>query len=932
MRSSLRPDSSLLVLLVAPLAVTTALAGNVTGRVVDADTGRPLQGAEVRIDGSPLRTITDRSGTFRLNDVPAGSRTLTVGSTGFQAGSVTATVPETGSITQDVTLRATRAGEEILVVGYRAAQASALQDKRSSDVIKDSVLADDIGKLPDQNATEALQRVPGISITIDQGEGRYVTVRGIDASFNNTTIDGQIIGAPEGGERRVALDTVPTEILSKLEVIKTVTPDLDGNAIGGTVNIVTPSAFDAADGRFLSMSADYGYYDLNGENPWGAGIGWGQVFGEDNPIGVVLAASYSYRDYASENVQGNVWEEEGDFFIPEELVLRDYNLERERLGLVANFEYRPGTGNKLFLRNLYNRFTDTETRAETLYDYINGDLVDQTPTSGTFTEGEGERALKFREERQSIFTSTLGGEFERDAWTIGVSGTLGRSEQDTPFDNEWVFELGNELPMSYDTSRFFFGVDAGPEFNEPGNWEFKEVERASQIVKEDLQVLQLDLRRDLQWRDRPGYLKFGGKYTSREKTSDENTLILDGFEDDFLLSSVFRPGKGDFYCSERCYTFGPVIDYGAAEQFLAANRGGFEEDTDGSIEASFTTDYSVDEDVAAGYLMGGLDIGSLTLTGGVRVEHTSSRYSAFEVVLDDGDLTGAPTRTTGRDSYTNWLPSLVARWEVRNDLVARAAFTNTIGRPSYETIVPFRVSEFEEVDPGEFEGELVIGNPALKPLESMNLDASLEWYLEPVGIMGIGVFYKDIDNPIFIRVSEFENIDFEDGRFYQELAIEQAQNGSSGDIFGIELNFQRQFQELPAPFNGLGVSLNYTYTDSDAKVFDREGRVPFFRQSDHIGNAAVFYQIGSFEARLALAHRSEYLEELGDDAETDIYVDDRTQVDFKASYRFPNRLTVALELLNITDEPLRVYSGRGDRLAENEIYSWNAVLGVQYQF
>ena len=188
-------------------------------------------------------------------------------------------------------------------------------------------------------------------MTTDQGEGRYVTIRGIDAALSNVTIDGQIIGSPEGDTRRVALDTVPADILSKLEVIKSATPDLDGNAIGGTINLITPSVFDDPDGSFFSATGDYGYYDLGGQNPWGGSVGWGNIFNER--FGIVLSGSYSDREFNSHNVQGgDPWVEEGDFLVPDEFTMRDYLIRRVRKGFVANLEFRPNDDVKFHWRNL----------------------------------------------------------------------------------------------------------------------------------------------------------------------------------------------------------------------------------------------------------------------------------------------------------------------------------------------------------------------------------------------------------------------------------------------------------------------------------------------------------------------------------------------------------------------------------------------------
>jgi TonB-dependent receptor len=193
------------------------------------------------------------------------------------------------------------------------------------------------------------------------------------------------------------------------------------------------------------------------------------------------------------------------------------------------------------------------------------------------------------------------------------------------------------------------------------------------------------------------------------------------------------------------------------------------------------------------------------------------------------------------------------------------------------------------------------------------------------------VFFKDIENPIFTRLQTLEDVDFE-GRFYSELEIEQPVNARTGEILGVELGFQQQFTGLPGLLRGLGVSLSYTWTDSEAEVFDRDEKVPFFLQSKHIGNAALFYELHGLELRLAYAYRSEYLDSLGNTADQDLFVDAHGQLDFKASYDFSKQVSAFFQIQNLNDEPLRFHSGDKSRLAENEIYSWNMLAGVTIKF
>jgi TonB-dependent receptor len=915
------------------LAVTAHAQVSVRGQVTDTLTNRPLPAAEITIVELGRRVVAETSGAYSFSNVPPGSYTLTASYGGYESAQRSIQVSAGEAAVADIGLAAIGATEEVVVTGYRAAQANALQDKRMADMIKETLTADDAGKLPDQNVAEALRRVTGVTSTVDQGEGRYVTVRGIDPSYTNITLDNAVIGSPED-TRRVALDTIPSEVLSRVEVIKAVTPDMDGHAVGGSINIVTPSAFDDPDGRFFSATADYGNYDLGGENPYSIAAGYGQVFGASQQWGIVLSGSYSDRDFTTDNLQGgDPWEEEGNFLIPDELVLRDYRIERIRSGLVANLEFRPNDETKLYLHNLYNEFEDTEVQAETIWAYRNGDLENQTATSGDFTEGEGERLVSDRNETQTIQSSTLGGEFVLGSWVLEASATLGEAEQDTPRDREWSFEMSDVLPMNYDTSDLFFTVDAGPAFHDPAMYEFNEYLRGGQIIVEDVTAFQLDLEKDLAFADNAMTLKFGAKQVEREKTSDQNMDVFDGYVDDLTLTGFTEPGRSDFYCSERCYEFGPRILFPAIDQFYTDNSAGFELSDADTIAESFGVDFEVTEEVTGAYVMGTMDIGRSTVIAGVRFEDTQTDYSAFDLIFVDGDAE-PPVPVSGSQSYSHWLPSLQLRMELNDSLLLRGAWTNTLGRPSYELLAPFRIFEIDEDPgaPGEFEGEAEAGNPNLQPLESSNLDVALEWYMETGGILAVGVFYKDIDKPIFTRITEFEDADFE-GRFFTELVLVTTDNAQSGEIFGVEFNYQQQFLSLPGFWNGFGVAFNYTYSDSEAQIFDRPDKLPFFLQSEHIGNAAVFFERSGFEARLAYTYYSTYLDAVGDDATNDLYWDDRGQLDFKTSYDFTEHWSAYVELLNLTDEPLRFFSGKDSgRLAENEIYGWNAIAGVRVRF
>ncbi|HDZ16523.1 MAG TPA: TonB-dependent receptor, partial [Methylophaga aminisulfidivorans] len=266
--------------------------------------------------------------------------------------------------------------ERVSVIGQAEQINKALTEQRNSNSIESVVHADGIGQLPDDNAAEALERLPGVSVENDQGEGRFVTVRGLAPELNAVNINGTNVPSPESGTRAVALDVLPSELVQSLSVVKTLTPDMDANSLGGTINVKSLSAFDH-DGLFYTLSAE-GSYDDNIEetSPKGSGA-VSNIFsigdGVDN-FGVAAALSWQKRQFGSDNVEtGGKWDFTGQPRL-EELEQRDYDIERERLGLGVNFDYKADIYSNYYLRTLYSRFTDTETRNAAGMEFANAQL------------------------------------------------------------------------------------------------------------------------------------------------------------------------------------------------------------------------------------------------------------------------------------------------------------------------------------------------------------------------------------------------------------------------------------------------------------------------------------------------------------------------------------------------------------------------------
>lgn len=321
--------------LCAALLGSTALpayAADVAGRVVDPQTGAALPGATIAAAGRTA--VADRDGMFVIHDLAPGPVELTFTYVGYPSVTRSATSSDSATVVEfrldppagDVS------GGEIVVTGQRAAERRALQAKRSSNFIQDTLNANDVGKLPDQNVAEAVRRLPGISVANDQGEGRYVIIRGVNPNLANVTVNGQTAPAPEPESRQVKLDDIPSSLIGSVTVVKSLTPDRDANAIAGQVDINTLTAFDRTK-AFANARIVSGYNTLNSRSPYEGDVTAGTRFGPDKTFGVVLSGNYSSRPIESENLQGSSnWGTPtgASRALPDDYRIRDYNLNRTR--------------------------------------------------------------------------------------------------------------------------------------------------------------------------------------------------------------------------------------------------------------------------------------------------------------------------------------------------------------------------------------------------------------------------------------------------------------------------------------------------------------------------------------------------------------------------------------------------------------------------
>ncbi|KAI2673115.1 TonB-dependent receptor [Pseudomonas sp. TNT3] len=803
--------------------------------------------------------------------------------------------------------------EHVEVVGQAASINSALKEQRRSDNIESVVHADGMAQLPDENVAEAVQRLPGVSVERDQGEGRFVSVRGLGPDLNSVTINGTLVPSPESERRAVALDVLPSELVQSLSVIKTLTPDMDANSLGGTVDVRSLSAFDHP-GLFYTGSSEASYdKNTHQTSPKFSGAASDRFSlgdGIDN-FGVAAALSWQKRDFGSDNVEtGGAWDFQRGARL-EEFEQRDYDISRERTGGGLNFDYKPDDLSSYYLRTLYSRYKDSETRNSTSIEFAD------PQAAGELGDAEGKRKLKQREETQEIQSYVLGGERLFGLWTLSGQAGYSRSSEDSPGHiANAAFDANDDF-----TDSGFYSNDKprpiiGQGFYDPNNFTLDKVDWEKQNTTDTEKNLRLDLARDYDLNGYASQVKFGGKVSRRNKDNDLDAWVYEdfddlGFNDEQLNLSRFRKGSVDY----RLGQFGPGISGSAIKQLIGGlNRDDFYDPVESTVN-----DFKMREDINAGYLMNTFDIDDWRFIAGLRYEGTE--FDAKGTGVNDGEFEATDTKR----KYHHWLPGLHARYQLDKNTQVRAAWTKTVVRPTFGQLAPGFVIDGDEA---------TFGNPDLNPLESSNLDLGIEHFMGRAGTVSAFVFYKDIKN--FVYNTDLAGtgawVDFAEAHTFA--------NGDSAKLYGLELAYSQQFDWLPAPWNGLLVGANATFSRSDAEIegFDAASGTNLKRsidlpnQSDTVGNLMLGWEDDKLSLRLSANYKSDYLYELApiNDKAHDLHVDAQTFVDFSARYSLTKNLQVSFEAQNLTDESYFVYTGNRSYNGQYEEYGPTYKLGLTF--
>lgn len=902
MKSSIKPLALCIALASASLAQAD---GTIEGRIIDASSNTVYSNAVIRLEELNREVLTSPTGRFRMPQVSAGDYTLTVTIGGRELERRSITVTDQQTLKANVLLNESEQEvEEVLVIGQAARLQRALDRQRYADGIISAVNADAIGELPDANAAEALQRIPGLSIERDQGEGRFVRVRGLGADLNAVTVNGTQIPAPEAGTRSVALDVIPSSLINTLVVTKTLTPDMDANSLGGTVEIESLSGLDR-EGPFYSADVNFNLDQHTERSNPSLSLTGGTSYdlGDDQRFGIAASFNYESRDFGSDNVEtGGAWDEDG----LGELEVRDYSINRERIGAALNLDYEQNANNRYFLRTLFSQFADDEQRQALVVEF------EDSQAPGQLGAAEVVRELKDRVETQKIFSSTLGGEHFINDWTVEYALGLSKAEEKEPDTISGAAFEGEFDQVGFINTREPRLIGTGDLYN-ADEYTLDEIEREKGFTEDTIQIASLDITRDLMLNDNPAYVKAGVQVKQREKTQDRTTWEYGDFDDADAALSRYTGQEVDYGLNR----FGPEINAASVRSYMNSldRADAFE------AEKSRIEDYTVEEDINAAYLMGQIDLDDLRITAGVRHEQTDIHSNGYGLDKDENIVA-----VSHDNDYSHTLPSINARYILGENTQIRAAWTNSVVRPTFEQIRPNY-----ELDGDELEA----GNPNLKAMEAANFDLGIEYFMGDAGAVSVFLFSKDIDNFVY-------ETDMGASGAFTELGVDLKeaktfQNGDNATLKGIELAASHKLTMLPAPFDGLLVAANVTLVDSDATLvgYDEDTRlerkVSLPKQSDVSGNLMLGYEDERLSLRIAANHKSEYLDEINlEGSSGDIHQSSQTQVDFNAAYQLDEGLKVRFKAANLTDEPYYTYQGKEKYNAQYEDYGPTYTLGLSF--
>jgi TonB-dependent receptor len=965
-------SSRFLVLLVAIVSLAVGAnaqraTGTVSGRAADKE-GALLPGARVRLQPGDITGATDSKGEFTLIGVTPGDYTLTVSYVGFSDFTQRLKVSAGQVIRVEAKMEVSARGEVVTVIADAQGVDESINEQRTSDNILDVMPEGVIQSLPNENIADVVGRMPGVSLERDEGEGKYIQVRGTEPRLNNTMVDGVEIPAPEGTVRQVKLDSVPADIVESVEVNKTLAANQDADAIGGTVNLVTKKAGEIPT---LKLESIGGWTPILNTRYIGIASGTvGERFGASKRFGALFSGSYDYNGRGIYDIEPSP---DLGFVVPtyDSMDLREYRYKRDRWGFAGSLDYKlkdPASG--LFVHYFLSDFKDY------------GDKWVYTLNAGGAPHYSNENRLP----DYGVGDIALGGKhvFERSwlSWELSAA----RSRQTAAGGNPGAdFQPGLNAPLNNLTScvntpsanfhlpKWDPSCFGSPTFD-PSQWSLQDINTTTGITSQVNLQGAFSYARNYHLGSHFSTFEVGVKVRNAHKGQDAYSPAYDQNVYQNNNNGNIPPtcaGPNLSGCSPAmtpfltglsspnyyfgAYQYGPVTDFnkitGALPGLLSQPIPSLTLDQEATQFTSDSGNFDLTERVSAAYAMDTIEFGRFRLQAGIRVEATQLNILGFVVNQTTNPVTGqlvaATTPTPANDWYWDPLPSIQLRYRITDDDDIRAVYGRGISRPNPYDMVPY-VTVDQTTNPYT----ISTGNPNLKPEHANDYDLLYEHYLKPYGELQAGFFYKQLSQPIYYLA----DLDYQGTQYPQYLGdiFSYISNGVNAKLYGIELAYVQHLGFLPGRLSGFSIMANFSKTGSSAGTIPLRNDNPALqRQTPTMWNLSPSYDHGRFSARLGATYNSasiyqyqwqqctpavaagpgcedpSYLGTKGPAG--DNYLFAHLQVDAQASVRVQKQLTVLWQGLNLTNEVFGFYNGSPGYLTQREYYRSTYSFGLRWE-
>jgi TonB-dependent receptor len=958
--------------------------GSIVGTVQDVG-GSILVSARVTVEPTGAQAATNDQGQFRISNLPPGDYTVTVSYVGFASSSTSVKLQSGQVTTLNQTLKVASGADTVLVTAARLqGEAEAINIERMSSDIVQILPERVITSLPNTNIADAVGRLPSVSLERDEGEGKYVQIRGTEPRLSNVTINGVNVPSPEVTVRNIKLDAVPSDIVERIEVYKTLSPDQDGDGIGGNVNLVTKTALDRPT---YTLSGTTGYNPIQ-NGYWRGGFDgtFGQRFGVNKQLGFLLGGTWDRTNRGIDDLEPTqaIGTDPGTgnaVALTSTADLRSYNYYRTRYGFNTGIDYKFTPTTTAYVKGLYADF----------HDY--GDTIVYTPTVAAFSDGTpavkavngnqltfyctdaeiadpnnpctpGNYAYRhyIRRPDQQIFSVLTGvrQDFTKDflVYNFAVSRGHNIGGQDFPTTS---FTGNSNVPFTLDLAN-----PRRPKFNATDGSSLFDATQygVSSTDSTRYHATQLNFQGDASYAHnftvaaKPSTFSLGVKVRNSSSIQTEDDQLY-GLADSnvipFTLANVVGGYTNPTYYNKSFaingQAYGPTSNYNTILSTVAANPGAFALDTVGSVTQSQAAFFNVNERVTAGYVQDVIFVGKWRFQGGVRFEGTSTHFLANQLTanVDSQGNSALPTITPIRQdtSYFNALPSVQAQYQLQKDTNLRLSYGRGISRPNIGDLAPSTT-----VDPNASPKSITKGNPALQPTKANNYDVLIEHYFQPLGILRAGYFYKQLSDPIFPTTTQTTDPQYP-GIIFQ---LNQSINGPSAHIQGIETQWEQRFSFLPGPLSGIGISANYSYVTSqitfptgfNAPTVGATGRTDkprLQRDAPNNYNFNLTYDKGRFSSRFAISHNDAniYAYQWGPGIgpvndpilglkgpKGDQYLYPHTQFDIQGSYRTYKGVQLVVSGLNLSNEVFGFYDGSEIYPIQREYYRPTVSFGLRW--